>query len=59
MSDQTIAEQMIALELHVVRVEAKRAGITLDKGDVVWTEMYGATIDGMPAAQWLEAMTMD
>lgn len=36
----------------------KTAGVTLDPGDIDWVQDE-PEIDGMPADQWVDAMTMD
>ncbi len=44
-------------EVAEVVKSAKLAGIDLTPGEVAWAEETGATIDGMPAADWLDHMT--
>ncbi len=46
-----------AAEVAEAIKSAKLAGIDLEPGEVTWTEEHGATVDGMPAADWLDHMT--
>lgn len=50
-TDLTTKEQIIT--------EAAKHEITLLTSDFTDDAVYGLCLDGMPAAQWLEAMTMD
>ncbi|WP_030855250.1 hypothetical protein [Streptomyces sp. NRRL S-475] len=45
-------------EIFEARQAALRAGLDLGPGDVKWTEEHGATIDGMPAADWIDLVTL-
>lgn len=49
-TDLVTREQLIA--------EAVQFGITLEPHDITGREPSDLYIDGMPAAQWLDAMTM-
>lgn len=49
-TDLSTREEIIA--------KAAESGITLTPEDFRESAEYGLTLDGMPAAEWLDAMTM-